>query len=160
MKKILLFTLCLFVFLTACGQGTNKQVQGEEGSGSVADNHWLFETEAKQDEDILHVTLTVTNEQDDESSLEFTSGQLYEMILTNDHGDEVYRYSSNRMFIMMLTQQLFSPGETKTFEEDIPLAELSAGNYKLHTELIVKGVDGEEWKNAAVFQNEVEIMLG
>lgn len=148
----------LLMLLTACGQ--SAPTQGEGGSDSVTDSAWLFETEAVQNENELKVKLTVTNQQENQGTLDFSSGQLYELVLTNDQGEEVYRYSDGRMFTMALVQESFEPGESKTFEEVIALEEdLPAGTYTLDTQLIVMAVDGAEWTDQATFQNRLEIEI-
>ena len=103
--------------------------------------------------------MTVTNQQDHEGSLDFSSGQVYELILTNEQEEEVYRYSDGQMFTMAIIEESFEPNESKIFEETIPLEELSPGSYTLDVLLMVMAIDKEEPADKAAFQKKIEVEI-
>lgn len=160
MKTMGLFLLTLFVLLlSACGQGGDSPTQGEEGNDSVTNSAWSFETKTTHDENELLVQMTVTNQQETKSTLDFASGQLYEMVLTDSNGEEVYRFSEGRMFSMAIVQEAFEAGESKTFEEVIALDKLDKGTYTLDVQLVVMAVDNEEWTDEETFQNRLDVII-
>ncbi|MFY4774314.1 BsuPI-related putative proteinase inhibitor [Metabacillus sp. RGM 3146] len=62
-------------------------------------------------------TLTVQNLSDSKKSMEFRSGQKYEIQVKDSSGEEIYRYSKGKMFIQSLSQLVLEPGESKSYKE-------------------------------------------
>ncbi|WP_227936783.1 BsuPI-related putative proteinase inhibitor [Alkalihalobacillus deserti] len=158
MKNIIWFVSLLLV-LSACGTGVNAPLETKEGVEKMSDSNWLFDVKTEQSDGELVVTLSVTNNQAQASSIDFSSGQKYELILKNEDGESVYRYSEGMMFTMALVHETFEPSETKVFEERISLDNISAGSYILDAQLMVAAVDGSEWDDANTFHKQVKVNI-
>lgn len=62
-------------------------------------------------------TLTVQNHSDAAKKMAFRSGQKYEILVKDQSGEELYKYSKGKMFIQSLDQLVLKPGESRSFEE-------------------------------------------
>lgn len=87
----------------------------------------------------IHARITLRNTTPDPLTLEFSSGQVYEMVLWNDQGKVVWRYSDGRAFTQAFHSITVSKGD-RTWTETIRLADadttggmgpLPAGRYVL-----------------------------
>jgi len=156
MKSIVWFVALLFV-LSACGTSVNAPVETNEGDEIVTNSSWIFDVETEQADGELVVKMSVTNNQDQASSIDFSSGQKYELILLNEEGAIEYRYSEGMMFTMALVHETFEPLETKQYEERISLDKISSGSYILDAQLIVAAVDGSEWDNSETFHKQLKV---
>jgi hypothetical protein len=90
-------------------------------------------------ESALQVTLDVENEGDDAVSMQFSDGQRAEFVAEDaDSGDEVWRWSSGRMFSQALGSVDLDPGQSASFEggwQDPP-----AGEYLIRGWLVANDV--------------------
>nr|WP_285874014.1 BsuPI-related putative proteinase inhibitor [Halalkalibacter oceani] len=118
-----------------------------------------MELRAEQDGEEIHIELEVVNEDEHDHTLAFSSGQRYELLLRNAEGSEVYRFSDERVFMMAIIYEEFSPHEKKTFREQIDAAELPAGSYTLEGELLVAAIDNEPLTEGESFTQYVTINL-
>ncbi len=144
----------LLLLLIACGE-KKEQDRGEDESLP----EWTFKVEPRQNGDEIVIEMFLTNEQEQKSSLEFSSSQLYEIVLTNKKKEEVYRYSKERMFLAVITQLVFAPKEVKTFEEVIPLDNMEAGEYTLDVKFVTRTVDEQASFDRTQFQQREIIQL-
>ncbi|MCK0472675.1 BsuPI-related putative proteinase inhibitor [Halalkalibacter sp. APA_J-10(15)] len=156
MKKIYIWVgMVLLLILSACGQGSNSPTTGIGGEEEVSD--WSYDVEVDQRDDELDVTMTVTNHQENESNLDFSSGQKYEITLRDESGEEVYRYSEGKMFTMAIVIETVSPGESLSFTEKVSLEGLEEGEYELEAELLIIAIDGKELEDRDMFKEVLKI---
>ncbi|MCL5744201.1 MAG: BsuPI-related putative proteinase inhibitor [Acidobacteria bacterium] len=81
--------------------------------------------------------------QDQPLMLTFGSGQTYDLIIKDEKGQVVYRWSDGRAFTMIVRQESFGPGE-KTYPFAVPLSDkdgqpLPQGNYTAEAWLTTVG---------------------
>lgn len=154
--------IMLLLVLTACGLGQDGAVEESEtadekwGEETMPVN-WFMELRANQAGEEIQIELKVVNEDERDHTLAFTSGQRYELLLRNAHGSEVYRFSDDRVFMMAITYEEFSPNEKKSFLEQINAAELPAGTYTLEAELLVAAIDNEPLPEGEAFRRQVSV---
>jgi len=65
----------------------------------------------------------------------FSSGQQFEIIVTDESGNEVYRYSDGKFFTLALLNKTIDPGESLKWQDEWDLTnkdgeKLTSGNYK------------------------------
>lgn len=65
----------------------------------------------------------------------FGSGQQFELTITNEDGEEVYRFSDNKFFTMALIYKTLNPGESLKWKDEWDMTNkdgerLTDGNYK------------------------------
>ncbi|WP_332629365.1 BsuPI-related putative proteinase inhibitor [Halalkalibacter flavus] len=158
MKKWI-WLLSVLMLLSACGQGANAPLSNGEGDEKLVDSNWIFTVETDQTDNKLLVKLAVTNNQEEASAIDFSSGQKYELVLLDEAGTEVYRYSEGKMFTMALIHETFEPGESKEFEERINVEDIPEGVYTLKAQLILAAIDGKAWSEDGTFQKQVDIEI-
>ncbi|GAE25236.1 intracellular proteinase inhibitor [Halalkalibacter wakoensis JCM 9140] len=150
-----LVLITALLLLSACGQGVNAPVTGE-GDEDMSNSKWDFSAEVDQHDTHLLVSMIVKNNQETQATIDFSSGQKYEIVFIDQDGNEVYRYSDGRMFTMALVHESFEPGETMTFEEEIALEDIPKGVYTVEVQLVLAAIDGEEWTEDGTFVQQVE----
>lgn len=77
----------------------------------------------------MGVRLTLRSNSPDPITLNFPSGQSYDIKLFNESGEAVYVWSAARIFAMVIRQETFGPGE-RTYGVEIPLGNLQPGRYR------------------------------
>ena len=84
------------------------------------ENDVLVETRTNKGEyslgEEVKISVTVTNKGLTPVELIFTSAQRYDFIVLKD-GAEVWRWSNNKMFAMVLESLLLKTGENQTYKE-------------------------------------------
>ena len=146
----------LLVTLTACGQEAeapgDESQENQEGAEEM--NGWQLEVQAVQENEDLKVELQLTNNTDDTQTLEFSSSQAYELVMTDEADEEVYRFSEGMMFTMAIMEEEIEKGDSRTYEESIPLTHIEEGNYTLQAEIAGKTEDNSELPKTTI---DVEI---
>lgn len=67
--------------------------------------------------------------------LVFPSGQDFDVVIRDDKGNVVYRWSDGRAFTMIVRTVELAPGEAKTFVVALPIEKLAAGRYTAEANL-------------------------
>ncbi len=142
MKKWLLFMTLSLLVLTACGSG-------DETSGTVSEpaeqKHVEEEVKLKttldveQQENQLIFTLRLYNESLRDLTLPFGSGQQFEIVVKDEQGEEVYRYSADKMFTMALQMIELKAGDKMEWLEtwDLSSHDVPEGTYTVEAEVMV-----------------------
>lgn len=162
MKKWnVLIALSFILVLCACGgQPEEENPDIPAGGDASVSTEWTFDVRAKQSGEMLEVEMYVKNESDEQQTLVFPSSQEYELVLENEEGEEVFRYSENHMFAQVIVERQFEPGEQIDFQKErIPVGDLPAGLYTLTAELAVskETIEAQGDDNPFVQTVEVEI---
>lgn len=116
MKKLVFIMLGL-LFLVGCGQTAENKDEAEEVSGDVETKEVQLAVETKESPESVQINITLKNNTNEEKNFEFSSGQKYEIIITDPNGAEVYKYSKGRMFTQALQYLTLPPGESQTWQE-------------------------------------------
>lgn len=70
------------------------------------------------------------------------SGQQFEIIITNEDGEEVYRFSDGKFFTLALLYKTLNPGESLKWQDEWNMTnkdgeKLTSGNYKAEIKILV-----------------------
>lgn len=73
--------------------------------------------------------------------LMFGSGQQFELIITNEDGEEVYKFSDGRAFTMALVYRTLAPGESFKWQDEWDMTnkdgeKLTSGDYKAEVKIL------------------------
>jgi len=77
----------------------------------------------------MAVRLTLRSTLPDPIRLHFPSGQSFDLKIYNEAGDIVYTWSADKLFILVIRDEQFGPGE-RTYGFPVPLLNLQPGRYK------------------------------
>ncbi|BAB06634.1 hypothetical protein E2L07_08515 [Halalkalibacterium halodurans] len=167
MRRCLTLLLALgLATLSACGQGTSSEPSGDGTNGDAEElkeeesevNGVNVSVSAETVGDQIEATITLINTTDQDVHFQFSSGQQYELILKNEAGDTVYRYSDDKMFTMALIDETLAAGESKTWTESIPAGDLESGTYTLLAEVVVAAVDGESVPKPSPYKAQTTVI--
>ncbi|KAA6453341.1 BsuPI-related putative proteinase inhibitor [Bacillus swezeyi] len=107
----LISMIVMLLFVGGCGQngeyGPDKEVSGEVENGSVA-----LTVEPVQKPGEIEFKMSVVNNTDEAVDFEFSSGQKFELVVTDQEGNERYRYSKGKMFTQAFQTMTLNPKET------------------------------------------------
>jgi hypothetical protein len=65
--------------------------------------------------DSVEFVFQITNTTEHAIGLEYSSGQSFDFVVTDDAGAEIWRWSGDRMFTQALRNETLAAGETLTF---------------------------------------------
>lgn len=83
-----------------------------------------------------------------EQELLFSSGQQFELTITDEKDEEVYRFSDGKFFTMALLYKTLNPGESLKWQDEWNMTnkdgeKLSCGNYKAVIKVLAKPAEDE-----------------
>ncbi|WP_261130026.1 BsuPI-related putative proteinase inhibitor [Bacillus sp. Marseille-Q3570] len=143
-----LATIFLVLLLTACGTsnqpeepesqptngeaGEDNKEKSSEGNDSVSDELQLNVVSFTDNKAVIELQ----NQTQSSKELQFSSGQQYDMWITDQDGKEVFHWAEGKMFTQALKTITIEPGQKHTFEVDIP--KLDPGTYKVRFKVTSK----------------------
>lgn len=88
-------------------------------------------------------TIAALNTGGDPVRLQFSSGMQFDFVVTAKDGTEVWRWSSGKAAVMMLTERNIAPGELAIYSvvwdgTDSTGAPVAPGEYDVHAEVLTK----------------------
>lgn len=111
MKKLSVL-LALFLLLTACGQANERKEENGEKERVVE-----LEVDAREESEKVTFVIQIENETEKEVTFEFPSSQLYEIIVHDENGEEVYRYSVGKMFMQAIHYETIEANGYREWKE-------------------------------------------
>jgi hypothetical protein len=154
---VILLLLCFMIVLSGCGkesspnqsEGREEPVMGdgkqneekkrpEEGQGGIvagAIESSLQVLEPQNEKGILF-RYALINQTEKEKVFQFTSGQKFDYVIKDKNGKVIYQYSTDHMFMQVLSSLKLKQGET--FKQDILVKDLEPGTYELEVWLTPK----------------------
>ncbi|WP_138420483.1 BsuPI-related putative proteinase inhibitor [Aquibacillus sediminis] len=153
MYKLVLGSL-LTLTLAACGTtGAEEPGEKQAGEEQVEENTVSMEnvelsTDALIEGDQAKFVLELENTNEEDVDLLMPSGKKYEIVVTNDEGEEVYRYSEGKMFTQALETVTIPADDKVAWEEEWDLHSedelVEEGEYNVDFTVVVNEFDGEE----------------
>lgn len=115
MRK-LVTTLSLPLVLAAVAACTSQHLNAERPAVSeqARAGALVSSLQVEPSADGVRFLLQVTNGGTQPMALQFSSGQSFDFVVTQD-GRELWRWSADRMFTQALRSETLAPGETRTF---------------------------------------------
>jgi len=94
----------------------------------------------------------------------FSSGQQFELTITDESGKEVYRYSDGKFFTMALIIKTINPGESLKWQDEWDMTDkdgnrLTSGNYKAVITILAYPDEGREKLDESQFTTTIDFSL-
>ncbi|MDF0726989.1 BsuPI-related putative proteinase inhibitor [Cytobacillus sp. S13-E01] len=150
MKRFFLLFIMSILVVTGCTIETTKQQEQGEGKMEQEQNALEFlntsvDIQTTTQSATLLIALKNTGEKD--ITLTFTSGQMFEIVINDESGNEMYRYSIDKMFTMAIKDLILKPGEKKVWQEKWDYKtqtgeSVEPGNYKAIVSVVASKVNG------------------
>jgi hypothetical protein len=93
--------------------------------------------------DSVVFSLQVTNTAAGPLELSFSSGQSFDFVVMRG-AEEVWRWSSDRMFTQALRSDTLAPGETRSYSATWAPVPRASGEYTVHGRLTARNVRAEQ----------------
>jgi len=137
--------------LAALVNNTDKAIQKELRSNPPSIAPGKFETrgtyEVKEDKVIFD--FEIISHYTEPKELKLGSGQQFELTITDEKGEEVYRYSDGKFFTLALLYKELNPGEILKWQDEWDMTnkegkKLESGKYKAEIKILAIFEEGEE----------------
>jgi len=138
MKMIILIIIVVAVFsalglwLTAYGNTTSEERNMNYGISMMTDKMSYSVGEP------VIMTLKIFNYTEEDVVFHFNTSQRYDFIIEDEEGNEVWRWSKDRMFAMMLGEETLGLTNTEVIYTAKYREKLSPGYYKITEVLVAK----------------------
>ena len=138
MKIIILVIIVVVVFsllglwLIASGNATSEERNMNYGI-SVMTNKMIYSVGEP-----ITMTLKIFNYTEEDIFFHFNTSQRYDFIIEDEKGNEIWRWSKERMFTMVLGEETLGPTNTKIIYTAEYRDKLSPGYYKIKGILVAK----------------------
>jgi hypothetical protein len=123
-----------------------EDVNSSDSNVSIEDIKTKLDIDAR--EEGTDISITLTNTADEDVRLTFTSGQKYEIVIENQAGQEVYRYSIDKSFIMALQNVEIKAGDEITWQETWDYLQtgerIPSGDYVVKVDVLATQINGKE----------------
>ncbi|WP_246938637.1 BsuPI-related putative proteinase inhibitor [Bacillus pinisoli] len=154
MKYFMFFISFLFIF-TGCGadrQETNGGSADEESKETTSPSIDLADIDLgldiKPTKENVGFTMNFKNNADEPVEFTFSSGQKFEVVVKDQSGQEVYRFSKGKMFTMALEMLKLKAGESVTYKDVWEYKKegvtLEPGEYQVVASVIPIEMNGEK----------------
>jgi len=138
MKIITLLIIVVMVFsglgfwLVASGNTTSEERNMNYGISMSTDkiNYSVGES--------IMMTLKIFNYTEEDIAFHFNTSQRYDFIIEDEEGNEVWRWSKDRMFAMVLGEEILGPDNPEIIYATEYKDKLSPGYYKVTGILVAK----------------------
>lgn len=146
MKKLLALLFAIAV-IAGCGTGEKSNSSEEQNSknSAVELEKMTFAGEITQSEQTVTFDFYIENEHDEAVTVTFPTGQMYDIVITDEQGKAIYQFSEGRMFTQALTERSIPAHDKLAFQEqwDIP-DNVPNGAYDVTIYLVATHINEEE----------------
>lgn len=138
MKMIILIVIVVVVFsglvlwLVASGNTTSEERNMNYGISISTDKMSYSVGEP------IKMTVKIFNSTEEDIVFHFNTSQRYDFIIEDEEGNEVWRWSQDRMFAMMLGKEVIGPHNPEVIYTADYKDRISPGNYKVTGIFIAK----------------------
>jgi len=127
--KLLIIVVVIFsalgLWLIAFGNTTSEEINMNYGISIMTDK-----MSYTIDEPIV-MTLKIFNYTEEDTVFHFNTSQRYDFIIEDEEGNEIWRWSQDRMFAMVLGEEILGPTNTEITYTAEYKDKLSPGYYKI-----------------------------
>jgi hypothetical protein len=131
MKMITLFIIAIIVF---SGLGLWLIVYGNTSSEETNMNYGISMSTGKMSYSVgepIIIILKIFNYTEEEITFHFNTGQRYDFIIEDEEGNEIWCWSKDRMFAMVLGEEILGPTNPEVIYTAEYKGKLSTGYYKI-----------------------------
>ncbi|HHW30276.1 MAG TPA: hypothetical protein GXX20_01160 [Clostridiaceae bacterium] len=152
--------------LAALISNTDRAIKNEIDSEKQNISEGKFETrgnyEIKDDKVVFDFELI--NHYTESKQIKFGSGQQFEISITDENREEVYRYSDDKFFTMALLFKDINPGESLQWQDEWDMTnkegeKVAPGKYKAKITVMVIFEEGDEKIEEDQLTTEIEFAL-
>ena len=121
----------IVALVVSCQHPVSRQNSGVEAESGTSDVSLVLRATkgAYAQGEPLDLTLEVVNRSPRPITLGFRTSQRYDLMIQNAQGQEVWRWSADRMFAQMLGQEVLSPNGGKLTYHVVVREKIPRGSY-------------------------------
>lgn len=160
-----IFVVSLALFLSQAHQaGGSDSRAAETEKVSLARSQLSTSADCQITADKVTFNLALTNHAPEVIELPFGSGQQFELVIRDEKGEEVYRYSDGKFFTMALVYRRINPGEALHWQDQWDLRDkagnvVSPGRYRAEIEIMAISEEGGVQIDARQLQTTIEFTI-
>jgi hypothetical protein len=152
--------------MSALINNRSNAVTGELKSDNQTKAEEKFETKGSCEikEDKVVFSFELVSHYTESKELKFGSGQQFEVIITDEEGKEVYRYSDGKFFTMALLFKRINPGESMKWQDEWNITnkegeKITSGKYKAQISVLVITEEKDEKIEKDQLTTEIDFSL-
>jgi len=126
MKKIIFILIIILLLLININCQEEKMDQKTQYGILLSTDNVVY-----QSGEIITIKLKVFKYSAETIDFHFNSSQRYDFIIEDEEGNEIWRWSKDRMFAMMLGEEILGPTNTEVIYTAEYKDRLSSGYYKV-----------------------------
>lgn len=88
-----------------------------------------------KNKDNIELNIEIINNSNQDITLEFNSGQKYDIFIKNKNDEIIYSWAENQMFIQAFVSETINANSSIVYNEIIEISDLSQGSYSLAVQL-------------------------
>jgi archaellum component FlaG (FlaF/FlaG flagellin family) len=113
----------------------DDHIKQKEDQGNRLELKVTTDQQTYSNKDSIEVKMKIINNSNEDITLEFNSGQKYDIFIKNKNNEIFYNWADNQMFIQAFVSETINANSTLIYQENIDISGLSQGNYFLEVEL-------------------------
>lgn len=131
----------IFFLILLCLSAQLSPIYGKETREAEKVSFFI---DANATSDKITFEIVLRNESDDLLNIEFPTSQLYDIVLKNKEGKEVFQLSEEKAFTQVLTNIQLQPGKVVRWEDTWESHGLPEGEYSVYAKLKAKRFNHQE----------------
>lgn len=147
MRHWIVTMLAILLLLSACGTQEIEVPIETTNQGEKMMYGLVTKLEVRQ-EDKGYFSLILENRREEELTVNFKSGQTFEIIVRDESEEEVYRFSDGKMFTQAIVTEIIPPGSQIELKDEWDLMvndeKIQPGVYSITGEFLIWTVDNHE----------------
>ena len=113
----------------------DENINQKEDQGNKLKLEVKTDQQTYNNKDDIEVNIKVLNNSNEDITLEFNSGQKYDIFIKNKNNEIIYNWAENQMFIQAFVSDTIKANSTLVYQENIDISNLTQGTYFLEVEL-------------------------
>ena len=125
----------LLVPLQLINEIFDDDIKQKEDQGNKLKLDVTTDQQTYSNKDNIKVNIKVVNNSNEDITLEFSSGQKYDILIKNKNNEVIYNWAENQMFIQAFVSETINANSSIVYQENIDISDLTQGTYLLEVEL-------------------------
>jgi hypothetical protein len=147
-STIIAGVLCGVLAVSLIGRDANAQASAAAAEQSIGKESLETSVNYEIEDGKVILNFELINHYTKTKKLRFSSGQQFEIVITDENGEEVYRYSDGKFFTLALVYKDIKPGQSIKWQDIWDMANkegeiLTSGKYKAEINILAETEEKE-----------------
>lgn len=145
MRSICLFIIMILLLISGCGT-VDTVGEKKESEGNLVETELMIEQEKGQ----VQFELRLLNTTTETLELQFPSGQLFEIMVFDENGDNIYTYSEGKMFTQAVVFKQLEPSKRLVVKDTWENPSMLTGDFVAKATFMLTSINGVSVDDQAI----------